>query len=376
MSPKKVIEQNQTVINFDIVKKKFEDSTATVEELRLAIFAPIQKFSHNSKTTLEMKEKKRIVRKTNWGTLKIEKTLLSQNHRDLLDCILTYADRIEPLDGEKTIAYKFSSYNLLKKIYGEDSKTNNTDVINRMLTDMLSSVISLETNNGDFAKFQILSFHGFLKEIDAYYIKFNPEYVRFFSNSLSINYKSSLPEILQIKEPIIRAIIRLAFTQESSLTMKIYDPNAEVGKSGILEAIGYPIESPTQKKRAFKVLKDNIDILKKYGVYYNPDEKSNHVKYKKNQNIKFIPPALHKALIEKGPGEEDAYLKLERFIGKVFVFKDENYVITEIYLDEEKNKIIVKSYLESDKNKTIKSLELPDMPTETYKFIEKNLKEG
>jgi hypothetical protein len=157
--------------------------------------------------------------------------------------------------------------------------------------------------------------------------------------------------------------------------MKIYDPNAEVGKSGILEAIGYPIESPTQKKRAFKVLKDNIDILKKYGVYYNPDEKSNNIKYKKNQDIKFIPPALHKVLVDKGPGEEDVYLKLEKFISKTFVFKNENYTITEIYLDEQKNKIIVKSYLERDINKTIKSLELPDMPTETYKFIEKNLKE-
>lgn len=359
---------------FEAVRDKFNDSTATVEELRLAMFAPIQKFSHNSKTVLEMKEKKRIVRKTNWGLLKIEKTLLSQNHRDLLDCILTYGEPIQPLDGENTIAFKVSLYSLLKKIYGEDTKTKNTDQITGMLTDMLSSVISLEPNSGDFAKFQILSFAGYKKEIEAYYIKFNAEYVKFFSNSLTINYKSSLPDILQIREPIIRAIIRLAFTQESTLTMKIYDPKAELGKSGLLEAIGYPIESPTQKKRAFKILKDNADILKKYGVYYS-DEKSNLVRYKKNQDIKFIPPTLHKALIDKGPGEEDVYLKLEKFIDKKFNFKDETYVITSIYLDEEKNKIIVKSYLELDDEKNVKSLELPDMPTETYNFIEKNLRD-
>lgn len=371
---KKLVEQSQMLMCFEAVRDKFNDSTATVEELRLAMFAPIQKFSHNSKTVLEMKEKKRIVRKTNWGLLKIEKTLLSQNHRDLLDCILTYGEPIQPLDGENTIAFKVSLYSLLKKIYGEDTKTKNTDQITGMLTDMLSSVISLEPNSGDFAKFQILSFAGYKKEIEAYYIKFNAEYVKFFSNSLTINYKSSLPDILQIREPIIRAIIRLAFTQESTLTMKIYDPKAELGKSGLLEAIGYPIESPTQKKRAFKILKDNVDILKKYGVYYS-DEKSNLVRYKKNQDIKFIPPTLHKALIDKGPGEEDVYLKLEKFIDKKFNFKDETYVITSIYLDEEKNKIIVKSYLELDDEKNVKSLELPDMPTETYNFIEKNLRD-
>lgn len=371
---KKLVEQSQMLMCFEAVRDKFNDSTATVEELRLAMFAPIQKFSHNSKTVLEMKEKKRIVRKTNWGLLKIEKTLLSQNHRDLLDCILTYGEPIQPLDGENTIAFKVSLYSLLKKIYGEDTKTKNTDQITGMLTDMLSSVISLEPNSGDFAKFQILSFAGYKKEIEAYYIKFNAEYVKFFSNSLTINYKSSLPDILQIREPIIRAIIRLAFTQESTLTMKIYDPKAELGKSGLLEAIGYPIESPTQKKRAFKILKDNADILKKYGVYYS-DEKSNLVRYKKNQDIKFIPPTLHKALIDKGPGEEDVYLKLEKFIDKKFNFKDETYVITSIYLDEEKNKIIVKSYLELDDEKNVKSLELPDMPTETYNFIEKNLRD-
>ena len=366
-------DHTQTLMCFETVREKFNSSTSTIEELRLAMFAPIQKFSHNSKTAIEMKEKKRIVRKTNWGSVKIEKTLLSQNHRDLLDCILTYGEPIEPLDGENTIAYKFSLYNLLKKIYGEHTKTKNTEPINKMLTDMLSSVISIEPSTGDFAKFQILSFAGYKKEIDSYYVKFNQEYVRFFSKSLSINYQDSLPDILQIKEPMIKAIIRLALTQKDAITMKIYDPTAEEGRSGILEAIGYPIESPTQKKRAFKILKENSDVLKKYGVYYNPSSKNNIIKYKKNQIVKFIPKAIHKALIEKGPGEEDAYVRLEEFIDKKFNFKNEKYMITNIYFEQSKNKIIVESYLTNDKNKNTKLLELPDMPSETYQFLEKNI---
>lgn len=359
--------QTQTVISFDAVYNKFNSSTATVEELRLALFAPIEKFSHNSKTVLQMKEKKEIVRKTNWGTVKIKKTLLSQNHRDLLDCILTYGE-FHSLDGENTIGYRFSLNSILKKMYGEDKKTRNTKVITDLLEDMLSSVISIEPNNGDFAKFQIFSFSGYLEEIKDYYIKFNPEYVRFFSKSLTIEYKNILDEIILIKEPIIKAIIRLALTQKESLTMKVYDPSAEIGKSGILEAIGYPIESDAMKKRAFKILKDNQETLKKYGIYYDSEQKNKTIKYRKNQKIKFIPPTTNAILDSLGENEKDKYVELEIFINKKFKFKEVVYRIEEIFLDENKKVIILKS--KNLINDEIREIELPK-PSEAYLFLEK-----
>lgn len=355
---------------YELATNKFRDSTSTVDELRHAVFAPINNFTHNSKTAIELKEKRKIHRITNWGEITIEKTLLSQKHKDLFDCIITYGDIAKLSNEPNVIAYKFSGQNMLKKYYGEDTKTKNLKNIDKMLTDMLSSVITIQDNKGNKVKFQLFSAAGFMEEHGSYIVKLNSEYVRFFANSLTVNYKEELPDIIKIKEPIIKAIVRLALTQEKELSMKIYDPSRPRGKTGILEAIGYPIESPTQSKRAFKILKENVDTLKKFGIYYNPEQKSN-IRYKKKLDIKFIPPVLHKALALKGNKEEENYIKLNDFIDKTFEIENKIYQIEKIHLDIEKDKIIISCFDRSLETKKIKTIEAPNSPTESYEWISK-----
>lgn len=358
---------NQSLMSFDNISAKFNDSTATVDELRLAMFAPVSKFPANSKTIINLKKDKKIIRSTNWGKIEIEKTPLSQVHRDILDCILTYGKVVKPLDGANTVAMTFSAREILKKYYG-DHKSGNIKFLEDRLTDMMSSIINIRPNNGDFAKFQILSFVGFKKELNSFYLEFHPKYAEFFAKSLTINYEESLEEILQIKEPIIKAIVRLALTHKSQFQMRVYDPTEGTGKTGILEAIGYPIESPSMKKRAFKILKDNVDTLKSFGIYYNPEEKS-AIRYKKNANIRFIPANIKKHLISKGDKEENMYIKLQEFILCEFIYRDEKFTISDIILDTSISKIIVSSYLSSDETKEIKKLELPDIPTDVYNHL-------
>lgn len=357
---------------FEEYKNKFSDSTATVDELRLAIFAPVQSFSHNSKTAQELKTKKKIVRKTNWGQMTVEGTLLSQKHRDILDCVLTYGQQTDLKDGTNTIAYAFSGYKMLKKYYGEDTKTQNTDAIHKLLKDMAKSLITIESESlGKKVSFQIFSFVGYDKNIGAFIVKFNNDYVKFFANSLTINYKEELDDIIKM-EPIIKAIIRLALTQKSSLTMKVYDPDAQEGKTGILEAIGFPIEAPSQKKQAYKVLKDNAELLKSYGVYYNPNDKST-IRYKKKLDIRFVPPITHKKLVQIGNNEEDYYVKLQDFIGNMFIKENITYEIKDIYLDDLKDKIILECFNIEDQSQKIRKLEIANMPSQAYELLEKQI---
>lgn len=365
---KKVIAQPTL---FDDIKDKFQDSTSSIEELRLAMFAPIKKFAPNSNTMKRFKTEKKLTRKTNWGTLTIEKTPLSQNHKDLLDCVLTYGESVKPLDNPNTIGYAFSASEMLKKYYGEDTKTKNTKTIEKMLTDMMSAVISIKPTNGDFHKFQILSYAGYRKELDSFYIEFNQKYVKFFTESLTINYSESLPEILKIDSLIVKAIIRLSLTHEKASTMKIYDEDKPEGKTGILEAIGFPIESVSQKKRAFKELKDNVENLKKFGIYYDIGSKNN-IKYVKNKDrkISFIPPATKKALISKGNNEEECFLKLQDFVGKKFIKEKETYKIDSIYMNIEKDKIVISCYQEKDEDKNLKLIEVANLPTQAYSWLE------
>ncbi len=353
MATKDIIPKyEQSIISFDKVKEKFKCSTATVEEMRYAIFAPIERVSYNSKASIEMRKNKNIQKKTNWGTFKIKNRILTQTHRDLLDCILTYGELLES-DHENYIGYKFSLNQMLNKFYGK--KTRNTKIITDLIEDLLSALILIEPNNGDHAKFSILSFGGYLKELDSYYIKFNPDYVNFFFNSLTINYKEYLDDIIHIKEPIIKAIIRLALTQKDTLTLKIYDKDAEKGKTGILEAIGETIENESQKKRAFKILRDNAHILEKYGVYYEPGV--NKIRYRKNRNIKFIPARLNQMIQEKSNEEKDIFFQLENYKNKTFILNDKNYSIEDIILNEQ-NKDISVAMKELDTN-TVKIIPLP-----------------
>ena len=80
-----------TFKEFDIVKK-FENSNATVSELRTGVFAPIEKISSKSKTYTQFIEnqKKRFI-ETSWGKTVIKGNILTQTHRDLLDCLFAGA---------------------------------------------------------------------------------------------------------------------------------------------------------------------------------------------------------------------------------------------------------------------------------------------
>lgn len=360
---------------FEIVKDKFSDSTSTVDELRHAVFAPVNNITHNSKTAIELKANKKISRFTNWGKITIEKTVLTQKHKDLFDCIITYADFLTLKNEPGTIAYAFSGQDMNKKYYGEDTKTKNLSQLDKMLTDMLSAVISIEANNGDKVKFQIFSFAGYSEEHQSYVVKINHDYARFFASCLTINYSEELQDILKIDDPIIKAIVRLALTQKSTLSMKIHDPSAPRGRTGILEAIGFPIESPSQEKRAYKVLKDYVETLRHFGVHYNPNDKST-IRYKKKLDIRFIPPAEHKALIGKGVNEEDYYVKMQDFIGERFFKNDIEFEIKEIFLDIDKDKIILTCFNISDIKKEVKTMELHNMPSQAYDWLEKQIIRG
>ena len=92
-----------TFKEFDIVKK-FENSNATVSELRTGVFAPIEKISSKSKTYTQFIEnqKKRFI-ETSWGKTVIKGNILTQTHRDLLDCLFAGAKEIKTAKDGWTI---------------------------------------------------------------------------------------------------------------------------------------------------------------------------------------------------------------------------------------------------------------------------------
>ena len=117
------MEKKNTQLALFNVVEKIESSTATITELRIPIFAPVQKLSGNSVTAREFKNNGGIrIIETSWGKVEIRgRKLLTQVHRDLLDCIYTHASKVLPLPTEEVVLI-FSQTKILKE-YSRNSKS-------------------------------------------------------------------------------------------------------------------------------------------------------------------------------------------------------------------------------------------------------------
>ena len=112
--------KTQLTLEFDVIRK-FEKTLTTANELRTGIFAPIDKISANSKTYKDFiaNNRKRTI-ETSWGKTIVKGNILTQTHRDLLDCIIADAKEVKELEGG-AIAVYFSTTEILKSYSG---KTN------------------------------------------------------------------------------------------------------------------------------------------------------------------------------------------------------------------------------------------------------------
>lgn len=266
-----------TFKEFDIVKK-FENSNATVSELRTGVFAPIEKISSKSKTYTQFIEnqKKRFI-ETSWGKTVIKGNILTQTHRDLLDCLFAGAKEIKEMESGG-IAIYFSTSDILKSYSGTTSR--NTKWLKDKLDEIQTTAIEFRTTNGeDFYSFSIISSFAYSTKHKSYGIIITPEYRKYFEDQLTINYTKELPKLLKVKSALLRAIIRFFWTHSQASTMSI---------ENLLQTIGFPMESLRTKQSAIKEIKESTELLKDYGITYEPKTKLIYRKNSFDNQISFM----------------------------------------------------------------------------------------
>jgi len=269
--------KNQLLIEFDVVQK-FEKTITTANELRTGIFAPIDKISANSKTYKDFIEnnRKRSL-ETSWGKTIIKGNILTQTHRDLLDCIIAGAKEIKELEGG-AIAVYFSTTDILKSYSG---KTNtNTKWLKDKLDEIQNSSIEFKQNNSkDYYSFSIIDSHAFSTKHNSFGLVLTPAYRKFFEEQLTVNYKKELPKLLQVKSALLKSIIRFFWSHSSGSNMDI---------EKLLQTVGFPLESIRMKQKAIKEIKDNVDLLLEYGIIFEPKSKLIYRKASFENNITFM----------------------------------------------------------------------------------------
>jgi len=336
--------KNKQLTLFNVVEK-IENSTTTITELRIPIFSPVQKLSGNSVTAREFKKNGGIRSiETSWGKVEIRgRKLLTQVHRDLLDCIYTHATKIMPLPTEEVVIV-FSQTKILKEYSGtEKSKSWETQTkwLKEKIKEIRDITINYVNTKGDSFDFNLISHLDYLEEHKAYSITLDNRYLKFYERELSINYKKELPKLLKIDSALIKAIIRWFFTHKKESRFKLIT---------VFEALGFPVDSPKSLQVAKREVKSRVGELQSFGIDYDPKDEIFY--YRGNEAVGFIPSLLNnKNEIEKKIIIEQKKT-LEDLIGENIVINNEQALIKTITYEKE-GALIHSAYIETEQHGNI-----------------------
>ena len=333
--------ENKQLTLFNVVEK-LENSTTTITELRIPIFSPVQKLSGNSVTAREFKKNGGIrTIETSWGKVEIRgRKLLTQVHRDLLDCIYTHATKVLPLSTDEVVIV-FSQTKILKEYSGE-AKSKSWETQTKWLKEKIKEIRDITINyvntKGDSFDFNLISHLDYLEEHKAYSITLDNRYLKFYEHQLTINYKKELHKLLQVDSALIKAIIRWFFTHRKESKFKLIT---------VFQALGFPIDSPKSLQVAKREVKGRVGELQSFGIDYDPKEEMFY--YRGNEAIGFIPSLLNSdsktintVAVEQKKTTEDyigEFIKLNKkeSVIKNITYEMEGALIHSVYIETENN---------------------------------------
>lgn len=254
------VSSNQSRFELDILTK-FEKTNVSVSELRTGLWAPIEKISSTSliyKNFIKNKRSRAI--QTSWGRVLVTGNILTQVHRDLIDCIISVADNTEEMkDGGVAVYFKES--NALRK-YGNKSTSNHTWLRSK-IREIRNTSIEIEDKKEKYYAFQIIEEDGAIKETGEFKIVFSAKYRQYIESQLTIGYLNELDKLLTIDSALLKAIIRFFWTHKDAWRMGIDD---------LLITVGYPTDSAQAIRTAKREIEANIDRLAEFGIFTGEEE--------------------------------------------------------------------------------------------------------
>ena len=279
---------NESQIQYSLfdTKQKINESTATLMDLRVSPFMPVDKISHNSALAKEFVANKNILkRETAFGTVEIRNRLLTQYHKMILDCIMIHNTRSVVYKG--TIAIYFSIYEIAQKLGLEWSGKTQKNI--QEAIEYIKDVVIVRTDSsgsGIASSYNIIQEMKYSSKEQSYVIVLSSLYAEYFNKTMSINYNKRFDELISIRgkgSAFIRSIIEFFITHDASAEniqrMKLIQ---------LLETINYPCETPRQVTSAKQYLKEYEDELAKFNIKYYSG--SQLFEYSGTTDIRFIPP--------------------------------------------------------------------------------------
>lgn len=286
----------QGVFEFDIVKK-FETMNASAEELRTGLWMPVERLSEKGLTYQKFKENGYYAIETSWGEVRVKDMVLTQLHRDILDCALAVKKNTVEVEGGG-IAIYFQRTDVLKK-YGKASTTN-LEWLDKKFEEIQKAKIEMKGNKKGYYRFGILDLVAYSETEGMFGIRFSAEYRKYIESRLTVGYENQLEKLLSVENPLLKAIIRFFWTHDTAGGPS----RVEINK--LLSMVGYPTDSPQMVRRVKREIEANIEMLSEFGIYTDKDKITNGkrvkiqiVLYRKpeDSDLTFCPPISPKKTI-------------------------------------------------------------------------------
>lgn len=253
---------------------KKQNSTCSIQEIRLPVFAPIKRYTPSSAIYKDfLKNKRTRTINTQWGNVTIRGSLLTQIHKDILDLIILNNTKIQILKDQR-ISVDFCISNVLKS-YGDAGF--NYKWFKNILEDIIGAVIKIKLENQTEFYFHIISAMGYNEKNDFGGIILSKEYLDFYQKTIAINYNKEIQSIVLIENSLIKSIIRF-FLSHNQINITL---------ENLLIALGLEINTKDRYFRKIKQeIKESKNIFSNFKIKFN--ENKNTFEYKGNNSVNFL----------------------------------------------------------------------------------------
>ena len=279
-------------------------------ESRVPVFAPILRVSHNS-----LPRKGRY--ETPWGWVELQGPILTQEHRAILDMAMAMAVKKQVFQETGGMAVWFDAWEVKKALGPKYSGGEGHKRFIERIREMRRAELRVHSNRtGRTRESGIIDMHTYdeghpdnpersgikttWRGHCLYEIRLSPNFMQFFKEDLRVHYDLLVPEIVQIPDGTIRAVILFFLTHKKKCRFTI---------SQVMSIIGAIPEGQSDRmKREVMAKPEKFKVeLENFGIFVEREM----LRYERHPKVFFTNPPLPSstgAVIDAEQGPETTSL--------------------------------------------------------------------
>ena len=206
---------------------RFRSAPVTTADAKLNLFAPVDKIINPENYQMET-----VVYEDDRHKVIVSGTRLTQIHRDILDIALFHGSyKLEEEIAEDMPVRTFSLHQIQKHL--NHKQKNNQAWLRKKFKELKRATILLyDKQEDEDIEFNIIRVAKHSYKLGEFILVMEELYMAMFEKQVSINYKELLPNILALRYPQTKAIVRYMLSHQKGHQINIDKLLRKVGVQG------------------------------------------------------------------------------------------------------------------------------------------------